>query len=136
MYHFVDVDFWYSEGPGNPATAAQGIGYVQEFLARLTQTPISVHNSSTNSTLDNNPLTFPLNQPIYVDATHDSMFPPRKMPSHSLFSVTYICITVLVAFNFTTFAAGGPLPLDRIPNGQVSNIPRLLITTSSLTLRP
>lgn len=73
-----DVDFWYSEGPGNPATAAQGIGYVQEFLARLTQTPITVHNSSTNSTLDNNPLTFPLDQPIYVDATHDSMFPPSK----------------------------------------------------------
>ncbi|KAG1893282.1 histidine phosphatase superfamily [Suillus fuscotomentosus] len=64
-------EFWYSCGPGNPTSAAQGLGYVQELVSRLTHTPINVWNSSTNSTLDSSNITFPLNQPIYVDATHD-----------------------------------------------------------------
>lgn len=35
-------------------------------VARLTKTPIKHHDTSTNSTLDDDPVTFPLNQPIYV----------------------------------------------------------------------
>ena len=66
-----DLLFWYSDGFGSPVAAAQGMGYVQELLARLMHTPIFVHNTTTNSTIDNNPITMPLNQPIYVDATHD-----------------------------------------------------------------
>jgi hypothetical protein len=32
------------------------------------------HNSTTNSTLDNNPITFPLDgRSLYVDATHDAV---------------------------------------------------------------
>ena len=49
----------------------QGIGYVQELVARLTHTPIATHNSSTNATLNDNPVTFPLNDSLYVDATHE-----------------------------------------------------------------
>jgi hypothetical protein len=48
-----------------------GIGYVQELVARLTHTPIATHNSSTNGTLDDDPTTFPLEQSLYVDATHE-----------------------------------------------------------------
>ena len=60
-------------------------------MARLTQTPISSvgshspvqllipdheyglqHNTSTNGTLDDNPVTFPLDgRSLYVDATHE-----------------------------------------------------------------
>lgn len=65
--------FWYASGPGNPTSAAAGIGYVQELLARLTQTPISIHNSSTNSTITDNNVTFPLDQPMFVDTTHDNV---------------------------------------------------------------
>ncbi|KAI5121931.1 hypothetical protein M0805_000260 [Coniferiporia weirii] len=96
-----DLAFWYDDGPGNPTSAAQGIGYVQELVARLTQTPIMVHNSSTNATITDNNITFPLNQPIFVDATHDS-----------------VIATFTVALNFTSFAANGPLPTDHIPENQ------------------
>lgn len=46
-------------------------GYIQELVARLTHTPIATHNSSTNATLDDNSATFPLDQSLYVDATHE-----------------------------------------------------------------
>jgi hypothetical protein len=61
----------YESAFGSPVARAQGIGYVQELVARLTHTPIESHNSSTNSTLDDNPITFPLNDRLYVDATHE-----------------------------------------------------------------
>ena len=67
-----DLEFWYGDGPGNPTGSAQGIGYVQELLARLTQTPLTTFETTTNGTLDGNNITFPLNQPIYMDATHDT----------------------------------------------------------------
>ncbi|KAJ7915760.1 hypothetical protein B0H13DRAFT_1481967, partial [Mycena leptocephala] len=58
-------------GFGFPLARSQGIGYVQELVARLTHTPISTHNSSTNATLDDNLITFPFGQSLYVDATHE-----------------------------------------------------------------
>ena len=61
----------YNSAFGSPVAKAQGIGYVQELIARLTHTPIETHNSSTNATLDNNPITFPLGHSLYVDATHE-----------------------------------------------------------------
>lgn len=67
----MDVFFWYNSAFGAPLARAEGIGYVQELIARLTHTPIAVHNSSTNGTLDNDPITFPLGQSLYVDATHE-----------------------------------------------------------------
>ena len=67
----LDLVLWYSSGFGSPVARAQGIGYVQELVSRLTSTRISVHNSSTNATLDDNPVTFPFGQSLYVDATHD-----------------------------------------------------------------
>jgi hypothetical protein len=61
----------YDSGFGYPLARALGIGYIQEMVARLTHTPIERHNSSTNSTLDDNPITFPLDHNLYVDATHE-----------------------------------------------------------------
>ncbi|KAF7968230.1 hypothetical protein HWV62_31613 [Athelia sp. TMB] len=68
----IDLEFWYSDGPGQPTAAAQGIGYVQELVSRLTRTPITVADSTTNGTLDQNNITFPLDQPIHGsdEATH------------------------------------------------------------------
>ncbi|KAJ6537410.1 histidine phosphatase superfamily [Mycena vulgaris] len=51
-----DLYFWYNSGFDFPLARSQGIGYVQELVARLTHTPISTHNSSTNATLDDNPI--------------------------------------------------------------------------------
>ncbi|EGO05200.1 hypothetical protein SERLA73DRAFT_174197 [Serpula lacrymans var. lacrymans S7.3] len=96
-----DLDFWYSEGPGQPTAAASGLGYVQELVSRLTQTPITEWNSTTNSTLDSNNITFPLYQPIFVDATHD-----------------VVIANIITALNFTVLAGNGPLPTDHIPENQ------------------
>ncbi|KAJ7247042.1 histidine phosphatase superfamily [Mycena rebaudengoi] len=93
-----DLYFWYNSGFGFPLARSQGIGYVQELVARLTHTPISTHNSSTNATLDDNPITFPFGQSLYVDATHE-----------------VVVLNVLTALNLSTLAAQGPLPADHIP---------------------
>jgi 3D (Asp-Asp-Asp) domain-containing protein len=63
--------FWYGSGFGSPVARVQGIGYVQELVARLTHTPIATHNSSTNATLADDERTFPLDHVLYVDATHE-----------------------------------------------------------------
>jgi len=63
--------FWYDSAFGSPLSRAHGIGYVQELVARLTHIPIETHNSTTNATLNDNPVTFPLGQSLYVDATHE-----------------------------------------------------------------
>ncbi|KAI0349614.1 phytase [Trametes cingulata] len=94
----VDLNFWYSSAFGSPVARAQGIGYVQELVARLTHTPIALHNSSTNATLDDDPATFPLGQSLYVDATHDTLV-----------------LNVITALNLSNFASDGPLPADHIP---------------------
>lgn len=94
----IDLEFWYGSGPGNPTAAALGLGYVQELVARLTQTPISVWNSSTNRTLDSSSTTFPLYQPIFIDFSHDT-----------------VIASIITALNFSTLAASGPLPVDHIP---------------------
>lgn len=67
----LDLYFWYGSAFGSPVARVQGTGYVQELVARLTHTPIEDHIFSTNATLDDSPITFPLGQSIYVDATHE-----------------------------------------------------------------
>jgi len=94
----MDIYFWYDSGWGSPVARALGIGYVQELVARLTNKPIETHNSTTNSTLDNNPITFPLGNSLYVDATHET-----------------VILNILTALNLSSFAEAGPLPSDHIP---------------------
>ena len=67
----MDLFFWYGYAFGSPVARVQGIGWIQELVARLTHTPIAVHNTSTNSTLDDISITFPLDHSLYVDATHE-----------------------------------------------------------------
>ncbi len=58
---------------GNPTGRAQGLGYLQELTARLTNQFITSSNSSVNSSLTNNSATFPLGQRFYADFTHDDI---------------------------------------------------------------
>ncbi|KAE8152594.1 histidine phosphatase superfamily [Aspergillus avenaceus] len=62
---------YYGYGAGNPLGPAQGIGFANELIARLSQSPVRDH-TSTNRTLDSNPATFPLNATLYADFTHDN----------------------------------------------------------------
>ncbi|KAI0044628.1 phosphoglycerate mutase-like protein [Auriscalpium vulgare] len=106
--YFNDLTFWYSDGPGNPAVAAQGVGYVQEFISRLTKTRISTFATSVNESIVTSNITFPLEQPIFVDASHDT-----------------IITAIAVALNLTSLASSGPLPVDHIPSKRqwvISNI--------------
>jgi len=83
-----DLDKYYSTGYGGRLGRVQGVGYTNELLARLTRSPVIDH-TSTNTTLDSDPVTFPLNRTIYADFTHDSiliavfnalgLFPTRKL---------------------------------------------------------
>jgi hypothetical protein len=62
---------WSTFRYGHPLGPTQGIGYVNELIARLTGTPVN-DNTQTNHTITSNPDLFPLNQTIYADFTHDN----------------------------------------------------------------
>ncbi|KDE03545.1 hypothetical protein MVLG_05973 [Microbotryum lychnidis-dioicae p1A1 Lamole] len=92
--HLHDIAFWYMYSFGQPAQAALGLGWVQEWLARVTLEPITSYNSTVNSSY---PL--PLDQALYVDATHDT-----------------VISSIITTLDFSTFAADGPPPSTHIPN--------------------
>ena len=82
---------------GNPLGAIQGVGYVNELLARLTNEPVQDHTTHNSS------LEFPLGRKIYADFTHENLMvavyaalglfnisaplDPRNMPSDDAFSM-------------------------------------------------
>lgn len=71
-YHSA-LQFYYSFSFGQPAQAAMGLGWVQEWISRVEGKRITAFNSTTNSTLHDERF-FPLEgQSIYVDATHDTI---------------------------------------------------------------
>lgn len=96
-----DQLYRYDSAFGSPVARVQGIGYIGELIARLTHTPIETHNTSTNGTLHDNPITFPLNDSLYVDATHE-----------------VVVLNIITALNLSNFAASGPLPADHIPENR------------------
>ncbi|RJE20200.1 3-phytase A [Aspergillus sclerotialis] len=65
------VEKYYGYGAGNSLGPTQGIGFVNELIARLTRSPVIDH-TSTNHTLDDNPKTFPLDRALYADFGHDN----------------------------------------------------------------
>lgn len=68
---YYDISFYANNGFGSPVAAAQGLGYLQEFVSRLNHTLITNFSTGANETLDGNNVTFPLNQSIYADAAHE-----------------------------------------------------------------
>ena len=69
----LDIEYYYDYSFGQPTGRAQGIGYLQELLARLQNQLITTSNSSVNSSLTNNSKTFPLGQKFYADFSHDDI---------------------------------------------------------------
>lgn len=68
----VDISFAGNNAFQSPTGRAVGIGYVQEVLARLQKHTLDAPIGQINVTLDNNTKTFPLNQSLYFDFSHDS----------------------------------------------------------------
>lgn len=104
----MDLFFWYGSAFGSPVARVQGIGWIQELVARLTHKPIAVHNTSTNSTLDDISVTFPLDHSLYVDATHE-----------------VVILNIITALNLISFAEQGPLPHTHIPKNRKFHVSEL-----------
>lgn len=72
-YEYVlDMQFYGDYGFGSASGRAQGIGYILELEARLRSMLIDSSDTSINDTFDNNTDSFPLNQPLYLDMSHDN----------------------------------------------------------------
>ncbi|KAK8028671.1 hypothetical protein PG991_005727 [Apiospora marii] len=69
--YFQSLGKWYGYGNGNPLGATQGVGFVNELIARLTGKAV-VDQTTTNATLDSSPDTFPLDRSLYADFSHDN----------------------------------------------------------------
>lgn len=69
--YYQTLNKFYGYGAGNPLGATQGVGYVNELIARLTEKPVDDH-TNTNRTLDSSPATFPLHNKVYADFSHDN----------------------------------------------------------------
>ena len=84
--HEYDVDLQFMSGSGlmSPNAKATGIGYVLEFLDRVTKQKFHGPQTTQNSTLDEQEAYYPVDQPLYADFTHDT-----------------VITSILTAFNFT-----------------------------------
>ena len=71
--YYQSLGKYYGFGPGNPLGPTQGVGWVNELIARLTHAPLN-DSTSTNHTLDDNPTTFPIDikHKLFADFSHDN----------------------------------------------------------------
>jgi hypothetical protein len=91
----VDISFAGNNAYQSPTGRAVGIGWVQEFLARLQHHTINKPTAQVNYTLDSDPATFPINQTLNFDFSHDTNI-----------------MSILTAFGLTQFAEF--LPTNKI----------------------
>lgn len=68
----VDLQFAGGSSFQSPTGRAVGLGYVQEVVARLENHTLGYSGSQLNWTLDSSEETFPLNQSLYFDFSHDT----------------------------------------------------------------
>ncbi|CRG90097.1 phytase [Talaromyces islandicus] len=69
--YYNTLDKFYGYGKGNPLGPTQGVGFVNEVIARMTHSPVKDH-TSVNQTLDSDPATFSLDATLYADFSHDN----------------------------------------------------------------
>ncbi|OJJ45779.1 hypothetical protein ASPZODRAFT_143661 [Penicilliopsis zonata CBS 506.65] len=97
--YLIDIEFAVMSGFASPAGRAQGIAWVEEFLARVQGHLLTVTDTDANMTLDTNEVTFPTDQTLYFDFAHDASI-----------------VSTLTAFGFEQFA--GSLPVTGPPADQ------------------
>ncbi|KAK4231796.1 3-phytase A [Podospora fimiseda] len=68
----IDLNFYGNDAFGSPVGRAIGLGYQQEVIARLRNHTLGYSGSQINTTLDGNTETFPLDQDLYLDFSHDT----------------------------------------------------------------
>jgi hypothetical protein len=84
----VDLAFAGNNAFQSPTGRAVGVGWVQELLARLQHRTIDRATAQVNVTLDSNTSTFPVDQKLNFDFSHDTNM-----------------MSILTAFGLTQFAA-------------------------------
>jgi len=112
-YH-ADLDKFYSNGYGGKLGRVQGVGYVNELIARLSGQPVR-DNTQTNRTLDASPETFPLDRVLYADFSHDNamvaiysalgLFQQRFLPKQKLDPTKPSAMRTWVASTMVPFSA-------------------------------
>jgi hypothetical protein len=75
--YYQSLGKYYGYSWGNPLGPTQGVGFTNELIARLVNSPVQDH-TNTNSTLDSSPETFPItkNIKLYADFSHDNDITP------------------------------------------------------------
>jgi hypothetical protein len=91
-----DLHFYGDSSWGSKVGLAVGATWLSELAARLENRYMDDWHTGVNTTLNTNPETFPLDQPFYLDMTHDG-----------------IIISVLTAMGFDFMKK--ELPSDKIP---------------------
>lgn len=99
---------FYGYGAGNPLGPTQGVGYVNELLARLTEKPVDDH-TNTNRTLDLNPATFPLSNKVYADFSHDNDM-SGIFAALGLYNHTQLSNTTMKSTSKTGYSAAWTVP--------------------------
>ena len=108
------VNFVYSFSHGADLGRVQGVGYVNELLARLTGQPVQDH-TQTNRTLDASPKTFPLDRTLYADFSHDNemvsiysalgLFKQYLLPDQKLDPTNPSSVRTWITSNLVPFSA-------------------------------
>lgn len=69
--YYQALNKYYGFSFGSDLGPTQGVGWVNELIARLTGNPVQ-DQTNTNHTLDSDPRTFPLGRTLYADFSHDN----------------------------------------------------------------
>ncbi|KAK9482417.1 histidine phosphatase superfamily [Lipomyces starkeyi] len=67
------LEFWGDASLGSAVGAAEGAGWLMELLGRLEKRLLTDPYGSINVTITGDEETFPLDQPFYMDMTHDTV---------------------------------------------------------------
>ncbi|KAK9472986.1 histidine phosphatase superfamily [Dipodascopsis tothii] len=107
-YEYRDaLEFWGDSSLGSAVGVAQGAGYVKEVLARLEHRQLTEAYAAINTTITSSPEDFPMDQPFYLDMSHDSIIiavltalglPMGQLPSDHMLQPRFFVTSRLVPF--------------------------------------
>ncbi|KAK9234626.1 histidine phosphatase superfamily [Lipomyces kononenkoae] len=101
------LEFWGDASLGSAVGAAEGVGWLMEVLGRLEKRLLTEPYAAINVSITGNEETFPLDQPFYMDMTHDSIIvsvltalglPFGKLPADTMLQPRLFVISRMTPF--------------------------------------